>query len=98
MKHGHRLESSTQSPSLSDRQREKAANDHSNTPSLQLYEATAVSHTSEMHRVSDGGDGKGSRRQGLVFNEESVRLRFGEVTQALREDQQIVGLCAASLR
>lgn len=58
MKHRHRVESSAQSPSLSDRQRGKAANDHSNTPSPQLYEAPAVSHTSKMQKVPNGGMGR----------------------------------------
>lgn len=100
MKHRHRVESSAQGPSLSDRQRGKAANDHSNAPSPRSYEATAVSHTSEMQRVSNGrGDGKGSRRWDPVLNKESVHvLWFEEVTQAPKEDQQIVGLFAASLR
>lgn len=42
MKHRHKVGSSAQSPSLSDWQRGKAANDYSNTPSPQLYEDTTV--------------------------------------------------------
>lgn len=62
-----------QGPSLSDRQRGTAANDHSNTPSPQLYEATAVSHTGEMQKVPNGG-WEGEQMWGLGFNKESMHV------------------------
>lgn len=72
---------------------EKAANDCSDT-----YEATAVSHTSEMPRVSvAGGMGREGEKKKMVEALSSTRKRMNK--HGLREDdQQIRGVFAASLR
>lgn len=78
MRYGLRVESSAQSPSLSEGKRGKAANDHSGNP---------------------WGTGGGKHMTGpCVQHGKDARLWFKEVTQALREDEQIVGLFAAPLR
>lgn len=61
--------------------RAKAANDHSDTPSTQTCEATAVSHTSKMQAVSDGGR-EGMGADACVKQGKHARLWFKEVTQA----------------